>query len=275
MCLVPSLCCAARTADGERAMSVEVLVDEQKEAQQRLHLDQVCGNDEAGHAHLVSVPVIPQDTSPSTMGHGATGLLEGIALQPTVSEILEVASPSSKNAQNDSIRCSRSEVQERVRGSKALKTSLEHPDFNGKWKMVACEGDFDAFMKEMGVAWALRKAAQAVSYGCGSTFHTVEHTEEHFKVETKNPKGTFVRNFRIDGSEQDDEDPVEKKHIKVVPFWEALEDKTVLTVEAYMPMANGDPRKFPLTRRYMRDASMIVEQVSPAGVKIMRVFRRE
>jgi len=217
------------------------------------------------------------DASPTTLGMGATGLLEGNSSIMDKFED-EVSSPSAKRALTENqVSVSRDDVQERARMGTTGSTSslVKHPDFNGTWKMVECEGDFDAFMKEMGVAWALRKAAQAVNYGCGSTYHTVEQNRNRIKIETKNPKGTFTKDFNIDGSEQDDIDPVEKKELKVVPYWETVEDRLALTVEAYMPMPKGDARKFPLTRRYMRETSMVVEQVSPRGVRIRRIFHKQ
>jgi len=269
---LPRLCCLCRETDAQRP-TIETLAELEHQMQALAPPDSVALGEGEDAASKAPRPKAPSDPSPTTLGLNATGLLEGISLDvncPNADN--EVESPSKGEMR---VRVSRTEVQERARNSAKITLDLEHPDFNGTWKMVECEGDFDGFMKEMGVGWALRKAAQAVGYGCGSTYHTVQHDNDKINVVTKNPKGTFTRDFRIDGSEQDDVDPVEKKPLKVVPYWEIVEGSLVLMVEAYMPMPNGDPRKYPLTRRYMRDKSMIVEQVSPRGIRIMRVFIKQ
>lgn len=149
---------------------------------------------------------------------------------------------------------------------------MPNPDFTGEWVMVRYEGDMNEFMKEMGVTWAFRKAAGAVGYGVNKTFHSIVGNDERLHMTTKNPKGTFVKDLRVDGTEQDDVDPVHNKPIKIIPYWEALGNRVNLTIEAYMPEGKGDPIQLPITRRYKEGISMVVEQTSPLGVVIRRIF---
>lgn len=151
------------------------------------------------------------------------------------------------------------------------------PDFTGVWKMVKYDGDFQEFMKEMGVGWALRKAANAVGYGVNATYHTIEMTPERIKVTTKNPKGIFVKDYTIDASEQDDVDPVTKEPIKVVPTWAWEEGNSIaiLKVEAYKPSKNEGKKEMPLTRRYLEGPIMIMEQTSPNGITVRRLFEKQ
>lgn len=121
-------------------------------------------------------------------------------------------------------------------------------------------------MKEMGVGWALRKAAAAACYGCDRTFHTILQESGHIQVTTKNPKGTFEKKFLIDGTEQADIDPIDKSLIRVIPTW----DGDVLNVRAYKP----DGSLLPMTRRYLTNDEMVLEQTTPNGVVVKRFFRR-
>eukprot|EP00448_Togula_jolla_P003507 CAMPEP_0170609950 /NCGR_PEP_ID=MMETSP0224-20130122/22393_1 /TAXON_ID=285029 /ORGANISM="Togula jolla, Strain CCCM 725" /LENGTH=273 /DNA_ID=CAMNT_0010935281 /DNA_START=79 /DNA_END=900 /DNA_ORIENTATION=- len=140
------------------------------------------------------------------------------------------------------------------------------PDFRGTWKMTRCLGNFDAFMKEMGISWALRKAAATVGYGVNTTFHTIEQNGDVFSCTTKNPKGVFVRTLVINGAEQDDVDPVDKKALTVIPSW----DGQAIHIECRVK----DGADMPLTRRYLEGDVMVMEQTSPKGVAVRRFFER-
>merc|ERR1719512_281563 len=101
-------------------------------------------------------------------------------------------------------------------------------------------------MKEAGVGWALRKAAAAVGFGVNKTYHSIQAHRETIKIVTRNPKGTFVKDFRIDGTEQDDEDPLDRSPIKVRVCWEDM----AVTMRAFKTKA-GNLVDLPTTRRYM------------------------
>mmetsp|Transcript_43746 Transcript_43746/g.95228 ORF Transcript_43746/g.95228 Transcript_43746/m.95228 type:complete len:279 (+) Transcript_43746:95-931(+) len=138
------------------------------------------------------------------------------------------------------------------------------PDFRGTWKMTHFLGDFDAFMKEMGIGWALRKAASTLRYGANSTFHTIKQEADVFTCTTKNPKGVFVRTLVINGEEQDDVDPVDNKPLTVIPSWDGIAIHVTCRVK--------DGTDMPLTRRYLEQDMMVVEQTSPKGVSVKRFF---
>lgn len=157
-----------------------------------------------------------------------------------------------------------------VQSMPALPTQSETEDFSGTWVMRRAEGDFDGFMKEAGVGWALRRAAGVAGFGVDRTFHHIEHTKgdrEFFKVTTKNPKGTFVKECYIDGTEQGEIDPLDKKPITVVPSWDGNKFK----LEAFC----ADRGPLPVTLRYMDGGEMVVEQRSVLGITVKRVFMRD
>jgi len=155
------------------------------------------------------------------------------------------------------------------RPSEGRAPSKQKPAFSGKWQMVRHDGEFDAFMKEMGVGWAFRKAAQAVGYGVNHTFHTITQAGNKFGVVTQNPKGIFEKQFLINGEEQPDEDPMDKKKIIIMPSW----DGDVIHIEARM--ADPPMARMPVTRRYMQGEEMVMEQTSPKGVIVRRYFARQ
>jgi len=146
-------------------------------------------------------------------------------------------------------------------------TATLHANFAGQWKMIRCEGDFDSFLKEMGVGWAFRKAAQAAGYGTGSTYHTIKQKDNVFSVTTTNPKGVFQKDFVVDGTEQPEKDPSDGSPLRIIPYW----DGDVLHIDTWRE-STREP--LPVTRRYFSGKEMVMEQTSPQGVVIKRFFER-
>lgn len=150
------------------------------------------------------------------------------------------------------------------------------PDLSGDWKMARCEGDWEAFLKDVGLSWVLRKAMGASGYGVNKTIHSIKVTGERISIETKTAAGAYTREFEANGVEQDDEDPLTKKPIKIVPCWGELAGRMTLTLEGYTPAAKagGVIKKQPITRRWMDGASMVVEQTAPNGVVVKSYFSK-
>eukprot|EP00438_Fugacium_kawagutii_P018754 Skav204393 [mRNA] locus=scaffold2947:125573:129858:+ [translate_table: standard] len=76
---------------------------------------------------------------------------------------------------------------------------LSHSAFSG----VLMPGDFDAFMKAMGVGFVSRSLAKSMGYGVKKVHQKVEHEGNTLKVTTTNPKGTKTQSLLINGEEQD------------------------------------------------------------------------
>eukprot|EP00930_Biecheleria_cincta_P010909 TRINITY_DN11329_c0_g3_i1.p1 TRINITY_DN11329_c0_g3~~TRINITY_DN11329_c0_g3_i1.p1 ORF type:complete len:305 (+),score=65.45 TRINITY_DN11329_c0_g3_i1:64-978(+) len=217
----------------------------------------------------------------SDLGARVSCVMDGIAaspgggLTPNISQEnlfqqLEVSDDARVRTQTEEVNVE--ELMSRAQTcTKDASVSKDLPDFTGVWKMVRTEGDFDGFLKEMGVSWIFRKAAGGLGYGVNATFHSITQSEGRIRVETKNPKGTFLKDFVLDGSEQDDVDPMERQPIKVVPYWKGQ----VLVMEAWMPKPSNAPQKLPVTRRYMNGEEMVVEQISPKGIAALRFFVRQ
>ncbi|CAK8991124.1 unnamed protein product [Durusdinium trenchii] len=141
------------------------------------------------------------------------------------------------------------------------------PDFSGHWVQVAVEGDFDAYLKSMGMGYVSRTLAKSMGYGVKKVQQVVEHEGEKFKMTLTNPKGTKVFDLLINSAEQDSVDPVEDKPIKVQLYW----DKTSLVMSS---RSEKPPKELGKTRRYLRDQDTIVELESPDGVRAKRVFSK-
>lgn len=76
-------------------------------------------------------------------------------------------------------------------------------------------GDFDAFLKEMGVGYMARSLAKSRGYGVKSVHQAVEHSLDKIKVVQTTPKGTTVSEIRLDGTEQDSQSAY--AHYQVTP----------------------------------------------------------
>lgn len=150
---------------------------------------------------------------------------------------------------------------------------VARPNFTGNWKLVKIDGDMDAFMKELGLGWMIRKAASSMSYGIGKSFNIIEHTGDTIKVENQNPGGgAHVQKYRIDGTEQDDVLPRENTAIKLVPTWEDVGGAPAIAIRVRRV---DDPKKgMPMSRRYMFGATMVVESTSPSGLVTKRIFEK-
>lgn len=212
------------------------------------------------------VSCVLEGTGALDQGSGDSCLLEEEIQDAGESDLAEVQ-----------VRVPRASVLQRASVCSVQAELKIHPDFSGVWKMIGTSGDFDGFLKESGVGWALRLAASAAGFGVNRTFHTIEQGESRIRIETKNPRGMFLKSFAIDASEQDDLCPLTKAPIKVVPYWQWMEGERVATLifEAFKPELKGDPVQLPLSRRWMLGESMIMEQVSPKGIAVQRIFAKQ
>jgi len=196
----------------------------------------------------------------------------GEAPAPLSAPIAEEAAPPSEP---DCAAETKATDPEEGRGSEE-KEEMAKPDFRGEWKMMRCEGDWDAFMKEVGVGWALRKAAGAQGYGVNKNVHAIKITGELISIETRTGLGTYVREFKANRSEHDGEDPISKKPIKILAYWEEVAGRMSLTQEGYTPAAKagGPVKKQPLARRWLEGTDMVVEQTTANGVIVKSFFSK-
>lgn len=214
-----------------------------------------------------------KEASPSEpLASAAPQDVEPASVEPTVADPHPVSKQT--GAEDDAREHPTDPEQERQ--SEELKEDKPKPDLQGEWKMARYEGDWDAFMKDVGVSWAMRKAAGASGYGVNKTVHAIKLSGERISVETRTFAGAYTREFEPNGCDQDAEDPLTKKPVKIVPFWEELGGRMALTMEGYVPAAKvgGEIKKLPVTRRWLDGSSMVVEQTSPSGFVVKSYFSR-
>ena len=77
------------------------------------------------------------------------------------------------------------------------------PNFSGEWSLLKVEGNFDEYLKSMGVGYMSRSMAKTMGYGVKKVHQTVEHEGDKLKITQTNPKGTKVFNLLTNGEEQD------------------------------------------------------------------------
>lgn len=160
-----------------------------------------------------------------------------------------------------------------VAASPVLREANEFPpaekpkvDFSGEWICTRVEGDFDTFLKELGVGYMLRTAASAFGYGVNRLTNRILQTDAVIEIHTWSPRGDQTLVLHTDGVEQDTVD-VEGNPIKAVARWE----DAVLVISCRR-LDSSD--KMPLTRRYITGGEMCIHQTSPGGITIERYFAR-
>ena len=89
------------------------------------------------------------------------------------------------------------------KGAKEAPVPPAMPNFSGEWTLLKVEGNFDEYLKSMGVGYMMRSMAKTMGYGVKKVHQTVEHEEDKLKITQTNPKGTKVFNLLTNGEEQD------------------------------------------------------------------------
>lgn len=159
--------------------------------------------------------------------------------------------------------------------SQCLEEETQKPDFNGKWKMVQHEGDWDAFLQEMGVSWVARMAFTAAGHGTNTTFNNIRVSGLHFSIESRTFLSSCTSVFEANGHEQYDMCSATNTRCKIVPYWEESDDGSlILTTQRLLPVAkDGAITELPLVRRWLDGKRMVVEWKSLAsGVVVQEYF---
>lgn len=144
------------------------------------------------------------------------------------------------------------------------------PDFTGSWVCSRVEGDWDSFLKEVGVAWALRKAIASMNFGVGRQTQDIDQTEEQISV--KNVVNSFppreaISVFRLDGQEQEVVE-LDGQHTRSTTYWD---DGTVLVTEQHS-IATLQP--LPTIRRFMQGEEMCTTRTATSGLQVKRIYTR-
>lgn len=159
--------------------------------------------------------------------------------------------------------------QEEAADAEVAEATPEYMDLSGSWILSRIEGDMDAWLKDIGVAWAMRTGAKAMKYGVGKMTNVIEMTRDSITITTWTPKGDHTSVLKLDGSQSRNTDPMDGKGMLAVARWE---DSTSISIET---TAEDTGKKQPSSRRFLRDGEMCVEQKTPSGLIAKRWFVRQ
>jgi len=144
--------------------------------------------------------------------------------------------------------------------------SDSQPDFSGRWVLSSIEGDFDAFLADIGTKWMLRKMARSVGYGVGRSVQDISLDGDEFIVVSEGGPTITKLVLHIGGGEEQsiglDGDP-----IMVCARWEGQ----ALCMES----KRMDGSRLPPTRRYLDGEEMVVENSTSSGLMVRRLFTKE
>lgn len=150
--------------------------------------------------------------------------------------------------------------------SKVLQARSRAPpaNFSGSWRCSRVDGDMEAFLTDMGLGGALRRAASTANYGAGVQVQNISQMGDFFEVENilRTP---VTMHFRVGDGEQSTVDQVGKP-IVVDPRWEGSALHVASRKETGEPIADS--------KRYYVGDSMVIQFRSPQGTVVERVFDR-
>lgn len=137
-------------------------------------------------------------------------------------------------------------------------------NFSGSWRCEEVSGDMEAFLSDMGLGSALRKAAATANYGAGQQVQNISQRGDCFEVENILRTPVTIR-FRVGDGEQSTVDQVGKP-IVVDPKWEG--SSLWVTSRTQTGEAIAD------SKRFIDGDAMVIEFISPQGTKVQRIFSR-
>lgn len=155
---------------------------------------------------------------------------------------------------------------ERARAPRARPGDV--PDFSGVWVCCGVEGDWEAYLKETGVAWGARKAIASMGFGVGTQQQEVTHTDgliEVVNVIRSLPPREARAVYRINGAWEATVD-LEGKPAKSLTSWEGGALVTQQQLDS--------PRTSTTARRFMRGELMCTERSTASGLVVGRLYRR-
>jgi len=162
-----------------------------------------------------------------------------------------------------------------ARGSLALSPAGEEAepanlmDLSGSWVLARIEGDMDAWLKDIGVSWAMRTGARTMKYGVGKMTNVISMTAESMQITTWTPKGDHTSVLKLDGTTSRNTDPMDGKIMLATARWEGSD---LILIETRREV---DGEVMPTSRRFLKGAEMCVEAITPKGLVAKRWFVRQ
>mmetsp|Transcript_14659 Transcript_14659/g.27536 ORF Transcript_14659/g.27536 Transcript_14659/m.27536 type:complete len:225 (-) Transcript_14659:301-975(-) len=144
-------------------------------------------------------------------------------------------------------------------------------DFTGSWVCSRVEGDWDAYLRERGTSWMMRKLASGVGYGVGKHTQKIVQTADELEVfnlvVSTGPPKEERSIIKVDGTEQEVLDP-DGLVFQQRTQW--LDD--VLVSEQFQSV--GHTATSVILKRFMQGHEMCTERTTATGVVVRRFYTR-
>jgi len=152
------------------------------------------------------------------------------------------------------------------RGSE-LESVNATPDFSGRWLLTSLEGNFDEFLRDIGVSYLFRTMAKGFGYGVGKQLQDITQKEDEIKIVTEGGPRVICMTAKIGGGEFESLG-LDGELNYVTLTWEDCMLKT--------ESRRGDGSFAPPTYRFFMDGStQVVETATSSGKVVKRFFTRQ
>eukprot|EP00933_Yihiella_yeosuensis_P070444 TRINITY_DN78555_c0_g1_i1.p1 TRINITY_DN78555_c0_g1~~TRINITY_DN78555_c0_g1_i1.p1 ORF type:complete len:250 (-),score=37.76 TRINITY_DN78555_c0_g1_i1:189-938(-) len=146
------------------------------------------------------------------------------------------------------------------------------PDFTGKWICSRVEGDWEAFLRERGTSWTVRKIAASIGFGVGKQTQEISQDGDCLEVVNQVSCTHSLKEdksiLKADGLEQFSVDP-EGIPLRQKTTW----DGEVLVSEQCFEH-DKQSRSSMIVKRYMKGVEMCTERVTASGLIVRRFYER-
>eukprot|EP00928_Gymnodinium_smaydae_P078578 TRINITY_DN62701_c0_g1_i1.p1 TRINITY_DN62701_c0_g1~~TRINITY_DN62701_c0_g1_i1.p1 ORF type:complete len:414 (+),score=51.64 TRINITY_DN62701_c0_g1_i1:81-1322(+) len=223
---------------------------------------------------IISIPRVPSSTSPVIANHSPTLLVSGSPARLPANVVGEAQVEKIDQASLQRLWTALSQPEAcRTPGGhsmvfpkeETLDSDGEKPDFEGRWLLDRIEGDFEAFLADIGVGWTLRKMAKGFGYGVGKQLQDISLDGDDFTLITEGGPRIISMTAPI-GGEEALSTGLDGEPNYVTLSWEGSRLRT--------DSRNKKGVSSPPTFRFFEGDLMVVETATSAGMVVKRYFRK-
>ncbi|CAE7379048.1 unnamed protein product [Symbiodinium pilosum] len=199
-------------------------------------------------------------------------LVKPSAIEPIQSEVDVVDEDAETLAGSEIFTLERSSRSLSSESSSPLTPLSSATDFSGKWVCSRVEGDWEAYLRERGTSWMMRRLAASIGYGVGKHTQTIMQNADELEVfnlvvSTGPPKEERCV-IKADGTEQEILDPDGLLFRQKTRWMDGVLVSEQFQSGAHVPCA-------PVTlKRFMQGHEMCTERTTAKGVMVRRFYIR-